>query len=564
MSRTKMKKFIGSIGSIKRSSRSRDREQNGSTAEPRQLPQGDAPEAVVVREVTAFCESGAPGSVSAGDEYLHLPAIVDAAESSPAAAKEAASSIRQYLSKENFSRGYAQYNAIMLTRILTDNPGKAFTQYFDKNFISTVKELLRQCQDASVQQIMRESLDYFEAEKVGPNQSLVPLVEMWRKEKGRVAGIQSPRVRLDPGDTDAVEPNIAQGPYSRFSHQQAPPVPQRGLPPPAVLAEQIEQARTSARLLVQMIQSTPAADLQSSDLIKEFVDRCKQAHKSMERYMASENPAPDENTMLTMIETNEQLNIAMTKHQRAMLNARKTSAPPARQQQDPFAMLNMSNTLPQTGHQQQVPPEDSGYYQQSQQAGHYQQPQQPAQPQRSAGYNQPYVANGGANRDSYKATSTVSPLTAHEQHTFTPPPGPPPRKQATSSPPRTEESMTSPVSPTISHGYSTQAESNPFTDDAYGAPEDEPTKRDSAPHEIFNRAAGQLRQSPNVNQERPSTVDLDAASYPVPPPHTDRSPTDRPGLHGYNSGWEPTPSFVHRQESSTGHLTMHGASPTRG
>ena len=34
----------------------------------------------MVREVTAFCESGAPGSNSAGDEYLHLPAIVDAAE----------------------------------------------------------------------------------------------------------------------------------------------------------------------------------------------------------------------------------------------------------------------------------------------------------------------------------------------------------------------------------------------------------------------------------------------------------------------------------------------------
>jgi hypothetical protein len=77
----------------------------GSTAA---LPQGDAPEAVVVREVTAFCESGGPDSQNAGDEYLHLPAIVDAAESSPAAAKEAAVTIRGYLSKTHYARGYAQ------------------------------------------------------------------------------------------------------------------------------------------------------------------------------------------------------------------------------------------------------------------------------------------------------------------------------------------------------------------------------------------------------------------------------------------------------------------------
>lgn len=72
------------------------------------LPQGDAPEAIVVREVTAFCESGGPDSQNSGDEYLHLPAIVDAAESSPAAAKEAAFTIRGYLSKVHYARGYAQ------------------------------------------------------------------------------------------------------------------------------------------------------------------------------------------------------------------------------------------------------------------------------------------------------------------------------------------------------------------------------------------------------------------------------------------------------------------------
>lgn len=39
--------------------------------------------------------------------------------------------------------------------------------------------------------------------------------------------------------------------------------------------------------------------------------------------MATENPAPDNDTMLTLIETNEQLSLATTKHQRAVLQTRK-------------------------------------------------------------------------------------------------------------------------------------------------------------------------------------------------------------------------------------------------
>lgn len=39
--------------------------------------------------------------------------------------------------------------------------------------------------------------------------------------------------------------------------------------------------------------------------------------------MATEHPAPDNDTMLTLIETNEQLSLATTKHQRAVLETRK-------------------------------------------------------------------------------------------------------------------------------------------------------------------------------------------------------------------------------------------------
>lgn len=123
-----------------------------------------------------------------GDEYLHLPAIVDAAESSPTAAAEAAKRIRKFISKENHQRAYAQYNAIMLTRILTDNPAEIFTRNFDTKFVTTVKELLRDGRDMSVQQILRETLDYFEAEKVAANPSLVPLIDMWKKERAKAGG----------------------------------------------------------------------------------------------------------------------------------------------------------------------------------------------------------------------------------------------------------------------------------------------------------------------------------------------------------------------------------------
>lgn len=93
------------MGTIKRRG---SEEKTSKVGTPTTLPQGDAPEAVVVREVTAFCESGGPDSQNAGDEYLHLPAIVDAAESSPAAARDAAGTIRGYLSKTHYARGYAQ------------------------------------------------------------------------------------------------------------------------------------------------------------------------------------------------------------------------------------------------------------------------------------------------------------------------------------------------------------------------------------------------------------------------------------------------------------------------
>lgn len=95
------------------------------------------------------------------------------------------------------------------------------------------------------------------------------------------------------------------------------------LPDPVELANRLEEARTSAKLLEQVVACTPPAEVLSNDLIKEFADRCLSASRSLQGYMRSTDPAPDNETMESLIDTNEQLQTALNQHQRAVLNARK-------------------------------------------------------------------------------------------------------------------------------------------------------------------------------------------------------------------------------------------------
>lgn len=110
----------------------------------------------------------------------------------------------------------------------------------------------------------------------------------------------------------------------------------RGLPPPHELVQRIEEAKTSAKLLSQVVQSTPPREILGNELIKEFVERCQSASRSIQGYIHSEDPAPDDDTLLTLIETNDQLSQAMSRHQHALLQARRvvgaaslTPSPPA-------------------------------------------------------------------------------------------------------------------------------------------------------------------------------------------------------------------------------------------
>ncbi|KAL5118013.1 hypothetical protein ACEQ8H_004159 [Pleosporales sp. CAS-2024a] len=420
----------------------------------------DTPEANAARGVRLFCESGAANS---GDEVLHLPTIVESAVASPSAAAAAAQQIRHFLAKECYDRPHVQYNAVMLIRILADNPGPSFTKNLDKHFADTVKHLLRNGQDPSVSQIMRESLDSMEREKAYDT-NLNTLFAMWRKEKALMANAAKqigPRTLNAPAWTG----QPVQGGFSNGGHGSR----SKGLPPPLELAGRIEEARTSAKLLLQLVQSTPAHELIGNELVKEFAERCTAAQRSVQGYIACDDPAPDDDTMLTLIETNEQLSLAASKHQRAVLQARRLQSPsPAAT--PPISQVN-SNTVPAHS--------------------------SISSPMTDMTYGQP------------------------PESTYAPPPGPPPTQ------------------PPNQAGNKNDERSLPSSLQAGG-----------------NRAQPTSASGPS--QENPFADHHTSASAPAMNPRAE-------GYGGspdsYHPGYQSTPSYLGRQDSSANNLTMHGAAP---
>jgi hypothetical protein len=87
----------------------------------------------------------------------------------------------------------------------------------------------------------------------------------------------------------------------------------------------VTEAKTSAKLLLQFVQSTPPTEFNANELIKEFCTRCQTASRAIQNYIHSTNPAPDENTLQTLIETNDELSVALSKYQHAFLSARKAT-----------------------------------------------------------------------------------------------------------------------------------------------------------------------------------------------------------------------------------------------
>ncbi|KAF2849128.1 hypothetical protein T440DRAFT_138226 [Plenodomus tracheiphilus IPT5] len=449
----------------------------------------DTPEANAARGVTLFCESGANNTVCCaqptalgastdnlqGEEVLHLPTIVEAAVASPSAAASAARQIRTFLSKENYSRPHVQYNSVMLIRILADNPGPSFTKNLDKQFADTVKHLLRNGNDPSVSQIVKETLESMEREKAYDT-NLNTLFAMWRKEKGLMetaAKSFGPRKLNAPGWSNSQQIHGGFGSGSSRS---------KGLPPPQELVGRIEEARTSAKLLLQLVQSTPANELLGNELVKEFAERCTTAQRSVHGYIACDNPAPDDDTMLTLIETNEQLSLAASKHQRAVLQARR--------------LIGASPSPP--------------------------------------------VQNGNNNNTNMGSAEG-----------FAPPPHPPRPNQPSSFSPSQDAPSLPPVQ--VASTQPGQTATNDFADYHTSSL---PPSHHAAP----------AQQRSNATEENPF-ADSNTSSYTPPPGPPPQQQDPRANGYGgspdsYHPGYQSTPSYLGRQESSVNNLTMHGAQTT--
>ncbi|KAJ5490967.1 hypothetical protein N7539_002534 [Penicillium diatomitis] len=277
---------------------------SGPGVESEQDSHDDTPETLLLREMKAFCESNTtPHSQSQqGNEYVHLPRIVEIAESSPTAAREAAQRIRKYLSTPNSTPTHVQFNALMLMRILGDNPGHSFTINFDEKFCNVIKDQLRNGRDWYVRHYLCEYLAHLEATRY-QDDDLQMLLQVWAKIKAKSPREFVQRYTVPPGTQ-----------VTNFSAQYQAGQPMR-LPRPS-------------RTLPNPDYSP--AELDGNELIKEFIERCQSSARTLQRYIHSTNPAPDEDTLLTLIETNDEISVALSRQQRAMLKARKargTSSP---------------------------------------------------------------------------------------------------------------------------------------------------------------------------------------------------------------------------------------------
>ena len=222
----------------------------------------------------------------------------------------------------------------MLLRILADNPGPRFTRYIDDKFVDKTKLLLRQSSDPSVQQLLRETLQAFDREKSNDN-SLERLLVMWRKVR------QAPMPNVGPRGPP---PRAVQGYGQQPRHNSSNDRPRNTLPSPVELAGRVEEARTSAKLLIQLTQSTPPSEFDSNDLIREFAERCQSAQRSLQGYMNCDDPVPDEATLQTLIEACEQLSLASSKHQRAKLAATRSRNSAVRRAEELYSNNGQRNS----------------------------------------------------------------------------------------------------------------------------------------------------------------------------------------------------------------------------
>ena len=295
----------------------------------------ETPEAAAARLVRAFCMSDVN---DAGAEVALLPSIVEAAESSPQAATECARYIRKFMHRDYWARPNFVYNAIMLMRILVENPGMTFTRNMDKKFVDAVRDVLRGCEHAHVVHFLVEALQELEA-KSAADEGIGRMVEMWRKEKAKSKSAYgpAPSQQAQParsGFWQRPQPAWHQQPQQMpvpMQQQSAPPTTRTErrhgssatLPKPRELRKRLDEAKTTAGVLADIVNTTTSSGLLKHDLADDLVSRCRRAAGQVLEYLDTKDPFPDNQEMAALLSTHEVLQQTLRHYYGAVLEARK-------------------------------------------------------------------------------------------------------------------------------------------------------------------------------------------------------------------------------------------------
>jgi hypothetical protein len=228
--------------------------------------------------------------------------------------------------------------------------------------------------------------------------------------------------------------------------------------------------------------------------------------------------------MLTLIETNEQLSIAMSKHQRALLQARKAVSATPPPQPQPQAGQNAYQQQPL-----QPQPRQNTYSAPTTQAT-YPTPSPP--PRRTE--PEAYVPPSGPPPAAMGAIRTNDSGVLNNNFAYAPPPPIPARSRPIS------QDHAAPTR-TLDYGVA----ENPFADTP---PEQQRPQQKS--YSLFDRPS---RTTPPPAQSSVQYYEDTSTRY-------SQQATPQNSHDPYQPGNRSTPSYMNRQESAINNLTMHGAS----
>ena len=132
-------------------------------------------------------------------------------------------------------------------------------------------------------------------------------------------GVEHARAQVRQS-TDKHSKTANQQTEQQQNHSDRPSPPERRLSTPNDLVEEIREAKKDANPLLQTTQLTPVSELLHNEIL---TARAFSANLGMQGYLNADNPTADKDTILDLIHTKEQLNIAMSNYQRALQQARK-------------------------------------------------------------------------------------------------------------------------------------------------------------------------------------------------------------------------------------------------